>query len=282
MKNANFSVNKKSSRIHLSSSEFNEKKELNKYISKNIISNRKSFITVLLKLIKESQAFHLTENSHKDSYEFFLKNSFDQTKNNLIELKNKLILIQTEKNKELINVKNEINNRKEKLYDLKKFNGIQKDIHELKNMNFQYENEIKKLDNLIEHKNKSLFLSKSYECFLEMFNERFYLDFQNEEEIDRIYIEKKENSINKKIYKRNEIFLIEQNIEKIKTKINNLKYKIYEKGKYINSPNIINEDAKQFSISELNEKIYETRPHIKKKINCKFTLYSYNNKLNSC
>ena len=59
MKNANFSVNKKSSRIHLSSLEFNEKKELNKYISKNIISNRKSFITVLLKLIKESQAFHL-------------------------------------------------------------------------------------------------------------------------------------------------------------------------------------------------------------------------------
>ena len=211
-----------------------------------------------------------------------MKNYFDQTKNNLIELKNKLILIQTEKYKELINVKNEINNRKEKLYDLKKFNGIQKDIHELKNMNFQYENEIKKLDNLIEHKNKSLFLARSYDCFLEMFNERFYLDFQNDEEIDRIYIEKKENSINKKIYKRNEIFLIEQNIEKIKTKINNLKYKIYEKGKYINSPNIINEDAKQFSISELNEKIYETRPHIKKKINCKFTLYSYNNKLNSC
>jgi hypothetical protein len=228
---------------------------------------------MLLKLIKESQASNLTffmsENNNKGSHKTSPKKSVNLTKNNLITLKNKLILIQAEKYKELINLKNEVNNRKEKLYDLKKFNGIQKDINEFKNMNFQFENEIKKTENLIEHKNKSLYLVKSYDCFLEMLNERFYLSAKNYQEIDKIYKEKNENLFNKLIHKRDEIFLTEQNIEKINTKINNLKYKIYEKENYINRMNTVKKDTKEYDISALNEKIYEISPHIKKKINFK-------------
>ena len=164
MKNAAFSVNKKSLRTHSSLLKFNEKKSLNTYTSKNRISTKKSFITMLLKLIKESQAFNstifLSENNNKGIHKSLLKKSVNPTKNNLITLKNKLILIQAKKFKELIILKNEVNNRKKKLYDLKKFNSIQKDFYELKNMNFQFENEIKKLENLIEHKNKSLYLAK--------------------------------------------------------------------------------------------------------------------------
>ena len=273
MKNAAFLINKKSLRTHSSFLAFNEKKSLNQYISKNRISTQKSFIAMLLKLIKESQAFNLTffksENNNKASHKPLLQKSVNPTKNNLITLKNKLILIQAEKYKELINLKNEVNSRKEKIYDLKKSNGMQKDIYELKNMNFQYENEIKKLENLIEHKNKSLYLAKSYNCFLEKLNERFYLRAENYEEIDKIYKEKNENLFNKLIHKRDEIFLTEQNIEKINTKINNLKYKIYEKDNYINSMNISKKDTKEYNISALNEKIYEISPHIKKKINFK-------------
>ena len=273
MKNAAFSVNKKSLRTHSSLLKFNEKKSLNTYTSKNRISTKKSFITMLLKLIKESQAFNstifLSENNNKGIHKSLLKKSVNPTKNNLITLKNKLILIQAKKFKELIILKNEVNNRKKKLYDLKKFNSIQKDFYELKNMNFQFENEIKKLENLIEHKNKSLYLAKSYDCFLENLNERFYLNAENYKEIDKIYKEKNENLINKLILKRDEIFLTRQNIEKIKTKINNLKYKIYEKENYINRMNFVKKDTKEYDISALNEKIYEISPHIKKKINFK-------------
>ena len=273
MKNAAFSVNKKSLRSQSPLLAFNEKKSLNTYTSKNRISTQKSFITMLLKLIKESQASNLTffmsENNNKGSHKISPKKSVNLTKNNLITLKNKLILIQAQKYKELINLKNEVNNRKEKLYDLKKFNGIQKDIYEFKNLNFQFENEIKKTENLIEHKNKSLYLAKSYDCFLEMLNERFYFSAENYEEIDKIYKEKNENLFNKLIQKRDEIFLTEQNIEKIKTKINNLKYKIYEKENNINRMNNVKKDTKEYDISALNEKIYEISPHIKKKINFK-------------
>ena len=273
MKNAAFSVNKKSLRTHSSLLKFNEKKSLNTYTSKNRISTKKSFITMLLKLIKESQAFNstifLSENNNKGIHKSLLKKSVNPTKNNLITLKNKLILIQAKKFKELIILKNEVNNRKKKLYDLKKFNSIQKDFYELKNMNFQFENEIKKLENLIEHKNKSLYLAKSYDCFLENLNERFYLNAENYKEIDKIYKEKNENLIDKLILKRDEIFLTRQNIEKIKTKINNLKYKIYEKENYINRMNFVKKDTKEYDISALNEKIYEISPHIKKKINFK-------------
>ena len=112
-------------------------------------------------------------------------------------------------------------------------------------------------------------LAKSYDCFLENLNERFYLNAENYKEIDKIYKEKNENLINKLILKRDEIFLTRQNIEKIKTKINNLKYKIYEKENYINRMNFVKKDTKEYDISALNEKIYEISPHIKKKINFK-------------
>ena len=102
-----------------------------------------------------------------------------------------------------------------------------------------------------------------------MLNERFYFSAENYEEIDKIYKEKNENLFNKLIQKRDEIFLTEQNIEKIKTKINNLKYKIYEKENNINRMNNVKKDTKEYDISALNEKIYEISPHIKKKINFK-------------
>lgn len=283
MKNSVLSIKKKFPKSCSSLLIFKEKSPLSKNISQDNFFTHKTFIEMHLKLIKECQTSHLSyfpsekDNKKISKYQKIL--SVNSTKNNLIGLKNRLLLIQAEKNKELVKHKNEKDKKNKKLCDLKKFNEIQKNIEQLKNINFQYENEIKKFENLIELRNKSLYLVKSYDCFLEMFEERFCLSTKNFEDIEKIYKDKYEDTINNLIYIRNEIFEVEEKIKDIKTEINSLKNTIKEKENYILDIDIINEDPKEYNISGSNEKVYKIKHPIKKKVN--FKLNINNNKLNN-
>lgn len=60
-------------------------------------------------------------------------------------------------------------------------------------MNFQIENEIKKINSIIKSKNDYIYLIKSYQCFLEIYSE--LIKSNNNEEIDDIY---KSNILNEK------------------------------------------------------------------------------------
>ena len=156
------------------------------------------------------------------------------------------------------------------MYNLEKKNLYKIKLKELSDMNFQYENEIKKLDNLIEFKTKGLYLVKSYECFLELFDVHFYQSIKTYDKIENIYKEQymklKLNLIKKEI----DIIRAEKKIEKIISEINNIKDIIEIKKSNLNNLYFIREDTKEYNITTINEKKYEANIYNIKKINFKF------------
>jgi hypothetical protein len=192
------------------------------------------------------------------------------TKNILIELKSNLELIQNQKLDNLNNMKIELNNRKTDLHNIIKFSLKRKEINQLRDMNFLYENEIQKLESLINLRNKNLFLIKSYNCFLEMFEERFCKSIKSYEEIEMLYKEKSINAKNILIKTEIEIIETEKKIEKMREEINSIKNKIIEEENNILKINNIKEDTQEKNVFPI-KKQNDQGPN-KKKVNFKLFL----------
>lgn len=272
MKKISFSVKKK---LRKSSSlvNFKEKKSLKKYSQDNNCE-RKSFYESLLLLIKNCQTYFLSSLSQQNNIKNVLQNGNRMpvkfTKNILTKLKRNLELIQTQKLDNLNNMKIELNNRKTDLHNIIKFSLKRKEINQLRDMNFLYENEIQKLESLINLRNKNLFLIKSYNCFLEMFEERFCKSIKSYEEIEMLYKEKSINAKNILIKTEIEIIETEKKIGKMREEINSIKNKIIEEENTILKINNIKEDTQEKNVFPI-KKQYDEGPN-KKKVNFKLFL----------
>ena len=227
-----------------------------KIIKEQFALSRKSFIANILKLIKDSQLDYLSlfleRKKENNSSQKICINSI---KNILISLKKNLISVKKEKIEELTNIKTEKNNKKISFISYKKSNKLQKELVLLKQMNFQYENENKKIENLTNLKNKHLYLIKSYECFLEIFNEHFFNSQKNMNILNNIYFEKL-SKLHKKLFNEGKkIKKEEKKMEQIKKEINNLKNIIEAKEKMICQKDIIKEDISEYNITTENDSI---------------------------
>ena len=262
----------------------------NKIKMNQIFFSQKSFLEVILGLIKKC---HLDFFSSLFSIKNLNNNNFSKNeirikaikslKKILLILKNNLNLLQKENLQKLNNIKKEIKNRKEIIeLNSKEINKIKKGIKIYKNKNFQTENEIKMINNLINSKNDYIFLVKSYECFLEIFSEYECKDNKDFEDIEKLYKLKIINLKNKLIMTKNDINKKEKEIENINKKIkeiNNLK-KIKDK-KYINNKDVIIEDTKEYldTIVKYNNNKINNNELENKNIN-KNIFIKNNNKIN--
>jgi len=270
MKNAFLSVKPKSN----NSSTFNisnEKKFSRYFATPKYLLSHKSFIEELLNIIKFSQLDFLTkiltENKNMQSPQNLNKIPNKLTKSFLVSLKNKLRLIKKEKMIEFnINI-DEKNKNSKKFFEYKKFNKTQQDINQLKMLNFQYENEIKKIDNVIKLRKKHLYLFKSYDCFLEIFDEHFCRSINNYEDINKLYIQNIINENNNLLIIEKEIIKERKKIEELKKEIKILKNKtniVNEKNK-IAIDDIITENRNEYIKS--NENRDNHKPLKNKKVN---------------
>ena len=270
MKNAFLSVKPKSN----NSSTFNisnENKFSRYFATPKYLLSHKSFIEELLNIIKFSQLDFLTkiltENKNMQSPQNLNKIPNKLTKSFLVSLKNRLRLIKKEKMIEFnINI-DEKNKNSKKFFEYKKFNKTQQDINQLKMLNFQYENEIKKIDNVIKLRKKHLYLFKSYDCFLEIFDEHFCRGINNYEDINKLYIQNIINENNNLLIIEKEIIKERKKIEELKKEIKNLKNKtdvVNEKNK-IAIDDIITENRNEYIKSNENKDNY--KPLKNKKVN---------------
>ena len=214
--------------------------------------SHKVFIEGLLKSIKEflSDFISVISNKKIDNNLFAktYKNSFKLYKNIICSFKNCLELINIEKSNELKLIKKEKDLKDSQLYELKKYDKYHNKFKLLKDLNFQYENEIIKYNNLIAIKTKIMFLYTNYECFLELFDEHFFRETKKLKEIEDLLREECIIKRNILIKKEIEFINIEKKIERIKAKLNSLKICISEKN-YINHINFFNRNTKENSIT---------------------------------
>ena len=277
MKSSSFSVKKKlskSSSSILIGNNTNYFKNLMKY---RYLFSHKSFIEILLGLIKDSQMEYLSsfsiEKKKKKSSKENKKMSVKSTKKILFLLKNSLKLINKKKKYEYNFNKNEKNEKQKVFYSSKEFKHIRREINQLKNINFQYENEIKKVDNLIELKNNHLYLIKSYDCFLEIFSENYSKSEKDYKDIDKLYIEKLSNErLNLSIIE-NKIIEQERDLVFLKQQINLLKKNNKkEEDIILFNKDIIKKDSKEYINTNCNNKNYENIYTNKKKVNFKINI----------
>lgn len=277
MKSSSFSVKKKlskSSSSILIGNNTNYFKNLMKY---RYLFSHKSFIEILLGLIKDSQMEYLSsfsiEKKKKKSSKENKKMSVKSTKKILFLLKNSLKLINKKKKYEYNFNKNEKNEKQKVFHSSKEFKHIRREINQLKNINFQYENEIKKVDNLIELKNNHLYLIKSYDCFLEIFSENYSKSEKDYKDIDKLYIEKLSNErLNLSIIE-NKIIEQERDLVFLKQQINLLKKNNKkEEDIILFNKDIIKKDSKEYINTNSNNKNYENIYTNKKKVNFKINI----------
>lgn len=228
-------------------------KSLNKIKRLQILFSHKSFLEVILGLIKNCQLEYISNDNNINTN---IRNSIKKTKKiiyiksrikMLTTLKNTMNLIQKEKQSELNYIKNE-NKTKKNILELKskKIIKTKEGINRYKTMNFKTENEIKMINNIIKSKNDYIYLIKSYKCFLEIFSE--YIISNDNEEINDIY---KSNILNGK----NKLLKLLKEKSQKEKEINNLKKEIIElkalkereenETEYIYS-DVISEDPKEY------------------------------------
>ena len=239
----------------------NLSKSLNKIKKIQILFSHKSFLEVILGLIKNSQLEYFSIFSNDNIINANMRNSTKKKKKivyiksligMLTSLKNTMNLIQKEKKSGLIFIKNE-NKTKKNILELKssKIIKLKEGINRYKTMNFQIENEIKKINSIIKSKNDYIYLIKSYKCFLEIYSE--LIKSNNNEEIDDIYKSNILNEKNKLVKLLKETSQKEKEIQSLKKEI--MEYKDLKEEKeteYIYS-DVISEDPKEYIDSNTKE-----------------------------
>ena len=238
----------------------NLSKSLNKIKKIQILFSHKSFLEVILGLIKNSQLEYFSIFSNDNIINANMRNSTKKKKKiniksfikMLTTLKNTMNLIQKEKQSGLIFIKNE-NKTKKNILELKssKIIKLKEGINRYKTMNFQIENEIKKINSIIKSKNDYIYLIKSYKCFLEIYSE--LIKSNNNEEIDDIYKSNILNEKNKLVKLLKETAQKEKEIQSLKKEI--MEYKDLKEEKeteYIYS-DVISEDPKEYIDSNTKE-----------------------------
>ena len=265
MKNR-FSVNQNLRKASSSKFLLSHLKKLGK---NNSLFSHKSFLEVLLGLIKDSQNEYLSvkDDTNNNSTKHKNKISVKSAKDLLLSLKNNLSSIHKEKVNELKTIKKENRDEKSCLCRFKKNNSIFKEIKQLKDMNFQYENEIKKMDNLIQSHDNYLFLVTSYNCFFEIFSENYVKSTKEYENVDKIYEEILENIKTNLREIENKLILKEKNISFFQEEISHLE-NIFEKNENIFfNEDVITENSKEYINSNNIEENSENKPNNKKKVN---------------
>ena len=233
----------------------NLSKSLNKIKKIQILFSQKTFLEVILGLIKNCQIEFFSKFSNDNNINVNMRNSTKKKKKIYIKsfikmlttLKNTMNLIQKEKQSGLIFIKNENKTKKNILEQKsKKIIKLKEGINHYKTMNFQIENEIKMINNIIKSKNDYIYLITSYQCFLEIYSE--YTKSNNKEEIDDIY---KSNILKEKcklVKLIKEISQKEKEIQSMKKEImefKKLKEKEENETEYIYS-DVISEDPKEY------------------------------------
>ena len=232
---------------------------------------QKSSLESMLSLIKNTQLEYLSLLNNKDQNCINQKektNSIKLTKNLLVSLKNNLNMMHKEKINILNSTQSQKNKNKNSFYDNQNNKDIKKNIGQLKDMNFIFENEIEKIKNLIESKNNYMYLIQSYDCFLELYEEHICQPIKNHEEIENIFIKENIESKNNLSITQNKLLNTEKKVDELKTKIDSLKL-ILEKNKKIdyNNNDTIKEDTKEYISSSNNENNTQSKSQHKKKVN---------------
>lgn len=248
---------------------------------------QRNSLETLLDLIKNTQLEYLSFLNDKDKNlddKIEKKKSVKLTKDLLVSLKNDLNTIQKEKLKILDIAKSQkIKNEKSFLENQNNIN-IKNDIGQLRDMNFIYENEIEKIESLIESKNNYMYLIKSYDCFLELYEEHNCLPIKSQEEIENLFIKESIEAKNTLTGTQKELLKTEKKIDKLKKKINSLKIML-DKNKKIdyNNNDTIKEDPKEYISSINNEINTQTKSQHKKKVNFTIDIKDNNFKVrNNC
>ena len=246
--------------------------------NKQLFFQRNSLESIL-NLIKNTQLEYLSLINDKDKNSINKKDkkkSVKLAKNLLISLKNNLNVMQKEKINKLNLAKNQKIKNENSFLDNQSNNNIKKDIGQLKDMNFIYENEIEKIENLIESKNNYMYLIKSYDCFLELYEEHICLPMKSHEELENTLITENIEAKNKLALEQNDLLKTEKKIDELKRKINSLKIMIENNIKIdYNNNDTIKEDTKEYISSMHNDNKTQTNSQHKKKIN--FTINEKNN-----
>jgi hypothetical protein len=240
---------------------------------------QRSSLESILSLIKSTQIEYLSLLNDKEKNSINKKEkkkSVKLTKNLLVSLKNNLNMMQKEKFNILNLTKSQKIKNENSFYNNINNNDVKKDIGQLKDMNFIFENEIQKIKNLIESKNNYMYLIKSYDCFLEFYEEHICQPIKNNEAIENIFIKENIVSKNNLVISQKKLLNTEKKIDELKTKINSLKL-IIEKNKKIDYKNndTIKEDPKEYICSSNNENNTQSKSPHKKKVN--FTINAKNN-----
>lgn len=139
-----------------------------------------------------------------------IKKSVKSTKNLLVSLKNNLNMMKKEKINLLNLAKSQKIKNENSFFHNQSNNNIKKDIGQLKEMNFIYENEIEKTENLIESTNNYMYIIKSYKCFLELYEEHICLPIKNNEEIENTLIKENIEAKNKLALTQNDLLKTEK------------------------------------------------------------------------
>lgn len=246
----------------------NDKNNLSKSLKRikkiQILFPHKSFLEVILGLIKNCQLEYFSVFSNENNINANMRNSAKKKKKviyikslvkMLTTLKNTMNLIQKEKQSELIFIKNENKTKKNILEQKsKKITKLKEGINRYKTMNFQIENEIQKISNIIKSKNDYIYLIKSYTCFLEIFSE--FIKSNDNEEIDDIYKSNILNEKSKLVKLLKETSQKEKEIQSLKKEIieyKDLKEKRENETEYIYS-DVISEDPKEYIDTITKEK----------------------------
>jgi hypothetical protein len=241
-----------------------------KYKKNNPFFSHKSFIEELLRLIKRSQNEYLSTIVNEKDIKH--KISAKLTKDLLFSLKNNLSSINKEKVNELNIINKEKKENQKNFYRLKKTKTIYKQINQLKDINFQYENEIKKIDDLIKLNNNYLFLITSYDCFMEIFSEKYIKSKKGYKKIEKIFGEQLEKKKLNLCEIENEILLKENNIEYFKEEINNLKNTYEKKENILSNKSKISSNLKDNFNSNSNELKCDNKYCNKKRVNFKINI----------
>ena len=263
----------------------NDKNNLSKSINKikkiQILFSQKSYLEVILGLIKNCQLEFCSKFSNDNNINANIRNSTKKKKKiyikslikMLISLKNTMNLIQKEKQSGLTFIKNENITKKNILEQKsKKIIKLKEGINHYKTMNFQIENEIKMINSIIKSKNDYIYLIKSYKCFLEIYSES--IKSNNNEEIDDIYKFNISNEKSKLVKLLKETSQKEKEIQSLKKEImeyEDLKEKEENQIEYIYS-DVISEDPKEYietntKENNINNSFESEKNIVSKKIN---------------
>jgi hypothetical protein len=248
---------------------------------------QRSSLESILSLIKSTQIEYLSLLNDKEKNSINKKEkkkSVKLTKNLLVSLKNNLNMMQKEKFNILNLTKSQKIKNENSFYNNINNKDIKKDIGQLKDMNCIFENEIQKIKNLIESKNNYMYLIKSYDCFLEFYEEHICQPIKNNEAIENIFIKENIVSKNNLVISQKKLLNTEKKIDELKTKINSLKL-IIEKNKKIeyNNNDTIKEDTKEYISSSNNENNTQSKSQHKKKVNFTIDQKDNNSKIrNNC